>query len=87
MTDAQASTVLIVEDDESNRLLLRRYLESEGYAVSEAADGPTALFLLGGARPGPRRSRPWLARPRRSRRLAAGAPPHHRCTHPRVERP
>ena len=47
MTDAQAATVLIVEDDAGNRLLLRRYLEGEGYAVNEAADGPTALFLLG----------------------------------------
>jgi two-component system phosphate regulon response regulator PhoB len=38
--------VLVVEDDPSNRLLLRRILEDDGYAVAEAADGPAALRAL-----------------------------------------
>jgi len=47
MTEAQRQTVLIVEDDEGNRLLLRRFLENERYQVIEACDGPSALHLLG----------------------------------------
>jgi two-component system phosphate regulon response regulator PhoB len=35
--------VLVVEDDEGNRLLVRRYLEREGYAPIEVSDGPAAL--------------------------------------------
>ena len=35
--------ILVVDDDTSIRTLLRRLLSTEGYAVDEAADGPTAL--------------------------------------------
>ncbi len=36
-------SILIAEDERSIRSLLRTYLESEGYAVREAADGAQAL--------------------------------------------
>jgi DNA-binding response OmpR family regulator len=35
--------VLVVDDEQGIRLLLRRYLEREGYRVVEAADGAAAL--------------------------------------------
>ena len=38
--------VLIVDDDQALRELLREILEEEGYQVREAADGDTALDLL-----------------------------------------
>ena len=38
--------VLIVDDDQELRDLLREILEEEGYQVSEAANGDTALNLL-----------------------------------------
>jgi CheY-like chemotaxis protein len=38
--------VLIVDDDQELRDLLREILEEEGYRVREAADGDTALDLL-----------------------------------------
>jgi two-component system, OmpR family, phosphate regulon response regulator PhoB len=41
-----ATRVLVVEDDPGNRLLLRRVLEDEGYAVTEAGDGPAALHAI-----------------------------------------
>ena len=37
------STVLVVEDDDGNRLLLRRVLEESGHRVIGASDGPSAL--------------------------------------------
>jgi two-component system cell cycle response regulator DivK len=37
------TTVLYIEDNAANRLLVRRVLEAEGYAVIEAEDGPTGL--------------------------------------------
>jgi DNA-binding response OmpR family regulator len=40
------ATVLVVEDDDGNRLLVRRVLEEDGHAVVEATDGPTALRRL-----------------------------------------
>lgn len=40
------ATVLIVDDEEPLRRLVRPYLEAEGFAVSEAADGPSALDAL-----------------------------------------
>jgi DNA-binding response OmpR family regulator len=41
-----SSTVLVVEDDDGNRLLVRRVLEEAGHMVVEASDGPTALGAL-----------------------------------------
>src|SRR3954470_6868100 len=41
-----SSTVLVVEDDDGNRLLVRRVLEEAGHMVIEASDGPTALGAL-----------------------------------------
>jgi len=38
--------VLVVDDDEDTRLLLRTVLEAHGYRVSEADDGVVALELL-----------------------------------------
>lgn len=40
-----ATTILIAEDDADIREVLRLYLEGEGFAVTEAADGDTALRL------------------------------------------
>jgi DNA-binding response OmpR family regulator len=35
--------ILVVDDDENLRRLVAAYLESEGYEVEEAADGPSAM--------------------------------------------
>jgi DNA-binding response OmpR family regulator len=51
MTDAQGLRILVVEDDDGNRLFVRRFLEGEGYCVTEAADGPAALQAIGIAAP------------------------------------
>jgi DNA-binding response OmpR family regulator len=45
------TTVLVVDDEKKLRTLLREYLEREGYAVLEAADGHMALDLARAARP------------------------------------
>ncbi|HWA71323.1 MAG TPA: response regulator [Polyangiaceae bacterium] len=45
MSEKQRSRVLIVDDNVSNRLLLRAHLENE-HEVLEAADGPSALSLV-----------------------------------------
>ena len=39
-------SILIVDDDEVLRLLLKQFLEGEGYLVTEAADGSEALHKL-----------------------------------------
>lgn len=44
MTDQQ-SRILIVDDEERIRRLLRMYLEKEGYLIDEAEDGETALEM------------------------------------------
>jgi len=44
--------VLVVDDDPGVRLLLRRILEAEGYAVIEAENGLAALARLGERTPG-----------------------------------
>ena len=38
--------MLVVEDDDGNRLLVRRVLEEQGYAVVAVADGPSALRAI-----------------------------------------
>ncbi|MGZ4688107.1 MAG: response regulator transcription factor [Acidimicrobiia bacterium] len=44
MSDTGTSVrALVVEDDESNRLLLTRFLTREGYEVDAVADGPSAV--------------------------------------------
>src|SRR5581483_2755504 len=48
---AGAAHVLVVDDDEPIAASLRRALEYEGYSVSVAADGPTALATAEGVRP------------------------------------
>ncbi|HHV06799.1 MAG TPA: response regulator transcription factor [Firmicutes bacterium] len=44
---ATCTKILVVEDEERMRDLLRLYLEREGYQVVEAADGRTALEKFG----------------------------------------
>ena len=39
----ERTKILVVDDDENLRRLVAAYLESEGYSVREAADGPSAL--------------------------------------------
>lgn len=39
--------VLVVDDEQANLTLMRRFLEREGYVVETAQDGATALALLG----------------------------------------
>lgn len=43
--------ILVVEDEDTIREVIRRYLEREGYQVREAADGYTALDILAEAEP------------------------------------
>jgi two-component system cell cycle response regulator DivK len=40
MRDTQ---ILYIEDNPGNRMLVKRILEAEGYAVMEATDGPSGL--------------------------------------------
>jgi DNA-binding response OmpR family regulator len=40
------STVLVVDDDDAIRGVVRSVLEADGFEVVEAADGPAALLLL-----------------------------------------
>lgn len=44
-TETPQGNVLVVDDEAGNRHLLRDLLEAQGYVVSEAEDGPTALDL------------------------------------------
>jgi DNA-binding response OmpR family regulator len=41
-----AKTILVVDDEQTIREVLRRYLEREGFRVIEAADGESALQVL-----------------------------------------
>jgi len=45
------NTILIVDDEEEIRLLLREFLEKNGFAVLAAADGQQALQLASEHRP------------------------------------
>ena len=44
---AGAPAILVVEDDEDNRLLISRILSGQGYEVAVAGDGIDALMALG----------------------------------------
>jgi len=46
-----AGTVLVIDDDPSARVLMRRFLEREGFRVEEAADGETGLARARERRP------------------------------------
>jgi DNA-binding response OmpR family regulator len=45
------SRVLVVDDEQPIRLLVRGYLEAEGFDVLEAPDGPAAITAARGSRP------------------------------------
>jgi two-component system cell cycle response regulator DivK len=44
-------TILYIEDNEGNRMLIRRILEVEGYHIIEASDGNQGLELARKAKP------------------------------------
>lgn len=44
-------TVLCIEDNLANRLLVSRVVEAEGLDLLQAADGPSGLALLQGVKP------------------------------------
>ena len=44
--NATANSILVVDDEETIREVVRRYLEREGFRVIEAADGYTALDVI-----------------------------------------
>ncbi len=41
--EREKSVILVADDDESTRLVLRGFLENDGYTVFEATDGAQAL--------------------------------------------
>jgi CheY-like chemotaxis protein len=45
---SQGGRILLIEDMDDSRFMLRRLLEMEGFFVAEAADGPGALQALQG---------------------------------------
>ncbi|MEK6280921.1 MAG: response regulator [Acidobacteriota bacterium] len=49
--DSRDKTILVVEDDEDSRLLMRLELERLGYLVVEAEDGVRAVEIAGRERP------------------------------------
>ena len=46
MTAPNGKTVLVVDDDDTIRGVVRSVLVADGFEVVEAADGPAALLLL-----------------------------------------
>jgi len=48
---SEAPTILIVEDDETDRLIVRLFLEQAGYRVLEATNAEDGLDLCGRTRP------------------------------------
>ena len=44
-------TILYIEDNPDNRMLVRRILEAEGYDIAEAEDGAAGLEVLQTVRP------------------------------------
>ncbi|HEB64286.1 MAG TPA: response regulator [Chloroflexi bacterium] len=51
MSDKQTRTILYVEDNPENRLLVRRILQAEGYQVIEAEHAHQALKIIEGLHP------------------------------------
>ena len=47
----QTRTILLVEDTEDNRFMMRRLLEMTGYSVVEATNGEEAVRLAGSEHP------------------------------------
>ncbi|MBT8467753.1 MAG: response regulator transcription factor, partial [Deltaproteobacteria bacterium] len=45
------TSVLVVDDEPELRAMVRRYLEAEGFAVTEAVDGDAALAAIAGVEP------------------------------------
>lgn len=45
------STVLVVEDNKTERIMIKELLEEKGYNVVTAEDGETALGMIGEAKP------------------------------------
>lgn len=41
-----SGTILYIEDNLANRMLVRRVLEIEGYTILEAEDGPSGLKIV-----------------------------------------
>jgi DNA-binding response OmpR family regulator len=50
-TDTQAKTILVVDDENTIREVVRRYLEHDGFGVREVADGQAALDAVDGQPP------------------------------------
>lgn len=50
-SQAHTATVLLVEDTEDNRFMMRRLLEMSGYEVVEATNGEEAVRLAQSERP------------------------------------
>ena len=48
---AKERNILVVDDERTIREVVRRYLELEGFAVTEAETGPQALSILQSSRP------------------------------------
>ena len=44
-TDGRATTILVAEDDDDNRFVMRTLLELRGYSVVEAANGQEAIEI------------------------------------------
>jgi CheY-like chemotaxis protein len=51
MSDNQQRTVMVVEDFEDNRFMMRRLLEMSGYRVVEAVNGEQAVEIARRERP------------------------------------
>jgi CheY-like chemotaxis protein len=45
------SSILVIDDDEALRSVMRRVLERQGHSVQEAADGSAGLALIAAQRP------------------------------------
>jgi len=51
LESSDSALVLVVDDEELNRILLRDPLEARGYRVEEASNGPEALEKAGAFKP------------------------------------